>query len=186
MFTVSIASADGISVVSRPGPMVVVDALDLTLFASRDWPLTLLDRLSWALKKSECGRCIFSAPGTDHQHPLEVAIEGQRRFRQVNALDDAAGVGAVGLQERALADDRHRLFDGADLQPEVDAKRRIDRNDDTVTHGLLEAGQFPGDAVGAVLQVREHVIARFVGDRRIRDVGVHLGDGHRDARQRES
>ena len=52
------------------------------------------------------------------------------------------GVGAVGLQQRALADDRHRFFDGADLQLQVDAQRRIDRHDRRPSRtALLEAGQ---------------------------------------------
>jgi hypothetical protein len=64
MFTVSIASADGISVVSRPVRWLSSIPSIWTLFARRDWPLTLVDRLSCALKKSECGRCSRSAPGT--------------------------------------------------------------------------------------------------------------------------
>ena len=64
MFTVSIASADGISVVRSPVRWLSSMPSIWTLLARRDWPLTFADRLSCALKKSECGRWIRSAPGT--------------------------------------------------------------------------------------------------------------------------
>src|SRR5439155_5025077 len=106
-------------------------------------------------------------------------------FRQMDALDDAARVGPVGLQQRALADDGDRLLEGAHFQLEVDAHGRVDRHVDAVAYDAPEAAQLAGDAVCAVLQVREDVVARFVADRRIRDVRVHLGDGDGDARQRQ-
>ena len=121
MLTVSIASADGISVVSSPVRWLSSIPSIWTLFASRDWPLTLVERLSCALKKSECGRCSRSAPGTVTIIPWKLRLKPSGTSVQVDALDDAAGVGAIGLQQRALADDGHRLFDGADLQLQVDA-----------------------------------------------------------------
>ena len=185
MFTVSIASADGISVVSSPVRWLSSIPSIWTLFARRDWPLTFARQA--VLRVEEVGVRPLHPQGARHRdhHPLEVAVEAERHLRQMDAFDDAAGVGAVGLQQRALADDGDRLFDGADLHLQIDARCRIHRHLDAVAHRALEAAQLRGHAVLAVLEVRKHVVAGGVRHRRVRDVGVHLGDRHGDAGQRE-
>ena len=169
----------------QPGAVVVVDPFDLDVVRQPRLAVDVGRQAVLGVEEIRVRALHPQRAGHHDQHPLEVAVEAERHFREVHALDDAARVGPVGLQQRALADDGDRLLDGADFELQIDAERRVHRHDDAVTHRFLEAAQFPGDAVGAVLQVREHVVARFVGDRRVRDVGVHLGDGHRDARQRK-
>ena len=73
-FTVSMASADGMSVVSSPVRWLSSTPSICTLLARRDCPFTLLDRLSWALKNSECGREGRVAPGTVISMPWKLRL----------------------------------------------------------------------------------------------------------------
>jgi len=73
-FTVSIASADGMSVVSRPVRWLSSIPSICTLLASRDCPLTFVERLSCALKNSECGRNGRVAPGTVTSIPWKLRL----------------------------------------------------------------------------------------------------------------
>ena len=116
---------------------------------------------------------------------LEVPV-AQRYLLEQLALDDASGVGAIGLQERRLADDGNCLGHRADFELQVDAQRGVDLDDRLVAHGLLEAGQLGGDAVQAVLDAREHVVAVLVCDRRRADVCVDFGDCDGRAGDREA
>ena len=123
MFTVSIASADGISVVSSPVRWLSSIPSIWTLFARRDWPLTL--RRQAVLRVEEVG--VRPLHPQARRAPM-IIIPWKLRLKpsgtsvEMDALDDAAGVGAVGLQQRALADDGHRFFDRADLELHVDAR----------------------------------------------------------------
>jgi len=58
------ASAGGMSTVSRPVRWLLSRPSICTLLASRDWPFTSEERLSWELKNSECGRYGRVEPGT--------------------------------------------------------------------------------------------------------------------------
>ena len=117
----------------------------------------------------------------DHE-PLKVAVEPERHLLQMHGLDHAARVGAVGLQQRALADHRDRFFDGADLHLQVDPHGRVHRDDHAVANRLLEAGQLARHAVGAVFQVREDIEAALVRHGGVGDVRARFGDC--DARTR--
>src|SRR5438093_309065 len=55
-----------------------------------------------------------------------------------------------------------------------------------VTQHALESAQLGFDAVGAVFEIRKGVIARLVGHRRVREVGIDFRDRDRDARKDES
>ena len=116
----------------------------------------------------------------DHQ-PLEVAVEGQRHLGDLLALDDAAGVGAVGLQRRRLLHDRHRFRQVAHLEGEIHAHRRVHVDLHVLADGLPEARQLRLDPVHAVFEVGEGVVAAGVGSRAPADAGLHLGHGYRRA-----
>ena len=108
MFTVSIASADGISVVSSPVRWLSSIPSIWTLLARRDWPLTLAERLSWALKKSECGRWILSAPGTVITMPWKLRLKpsgtSARWMLSMMRLVSARSVCSSGLSPTTVID----------------------------------------------------------------------------------
>ena len=115
---------------------------------------------------------------------LEVAVERERDVGHHLRLDDAAGVGAVGLEERRLCDDADGLVHLAHFEFHVDADRRVDIHFDARPHDLLESLQLSVDGVGAVQQTCEQVLADLVGRRRTLDVRLRFGRGHRRARDR--
>ena len=70
--TVSMASAEGMSTVKRPLLWLSSMPSSITLLASRVWPLTFVDRLSWELKNCEWGRKGRVAPGTVTSSPWKL------------------------------------------------------------------------------------------------------------------
>ena len=108
MLTVSIASAEGISVVNSPVRWLSSIPSIWTLFASRDWPLTLVERLSCALKKSECGRCSRSAPGTVIIIPWKLRLKpsgtSSRWTLSMMRLVSARSVCSSGLSPTTVTD----------------------------------------------------------------------------------
>src|SRR6266511_5621253 len=97
-------------------------------------------------------------------HALEVAAEAERHRGDLLALDEASGVGTVGLERGRLRGDIDRLRQFARLQRQVDADRRIDVHLHAVTDRLPEAGQLRLDAVDAILQIWKGVHAALVCD----------------------
>ena len=170
----------------QAGPVVVVDPLDLHVVGE---PRLSVDVGREAVLRVEELRVRPERTrGARHrdQHALEIAVEPERHFLEVHALDDAAGVGAVGLQERRLADDGDGFLDCADLHLQIHAHRRVHGHIDILAHHLLEARELADHAIPAVFEIREDVVARLIGDGRVADVGVHLSDGHRRARHGET
>src|SRR5262249_49926005 len=78
---------------------------------------------------------------------------------------------------RSVGSDRNGLAHLAYWQVEVYAHRRVDVNDDVLAHNLLEALLRSLDAVDAVFDVREGVVAVGVGRGGGADVSARLGDG---------
>ncbi len=165
----------------QPGAMVVVDAFHLHVVAQAALPVHLA--LERVLRVEELGVRPAGARRARHRRPhaLEVAAEAERHRLDGLSLNDAAGVGAVGLQGRRLARHRDRLGEIANLETEVRADGGVDVHLDVLADRLLEAGQLGLDAVHAVAHVRERVVARLVGDGGLCEVGPHLGDGDGDA-----
>ncbi len=97
--------------------------------------------------------------GHRNQQRLEVPIEPQRHLRDLRALDDAAGVGAIGLQHRRLAGDDHRLFELADSEHDFHADRGIDADLDALAREFLETDELAVNAVHAWSEVVEGIIA---------------------------
>ena len=167
----------------QTGAVVVVDPFDLHVVGEPRLPV---DVRREAVLRVEEFRVRPERPRRARygdEHPLEVAVESERHFLQVDALDDAPRVGAVGLQQWTGADDGDRFFERADVHPAVDAHRGVDRHLDALAHEALEARELGRDAVGAVLQIREGVVPGLVRRRRVRDVGVDFRDRDRHARQ---
>ena len=102
--------------------------------------------------------------GHRHREALEVPVEGQRQFRDHLRFENAAGVGPIGLQRRALGRHRDLFRHLTDAQREINTNRRVDVDLDALARHLLESLQFGLHRVGAVRQARENVIAGLVGD----------------------
>ena len=126
---------------SRPGLLVVVDPLDhrvvrqarLTVDFGRQRVLRVEERRVLAVRARRAGH--------RDENGLEVAVERQRDVGDHLRFDDAAGVGPVGLEHRALARDGDRFLEIADLHLEVHADRGVDVHDHAFAHDLLEAAQ---------------------------------------------
>ena len=169
----------------QPGLVVVVQPLDERIVRLARLPVDLHGE---RVLRVEERRVLAVRPrGARHrdQEALEVPVEGERHVAHHLRFEDAPGVGAVGLQDGGRADDGDRFFEGAELQPQVDADRRVDRHDDAVAQHLLEAGQRRDDPVRSVLQARERVQAGFVGHHVEADVRARLGDGDGRAGHRQ-
>ncbi len=117
-----------------------------------------------------------ASAGHRGDHALEVAAEAERHRGDLRAFDDAAGVGAVGLQRRRLGGDRDDFADLAGLQCEINTDGGVHVDADVLADDLLEAGEFGLDAIDGVLDVREVVDAALVGDGREGNVGALVGD----------
>ena len=85
----------------------------------------------------------------DRQRALEVPIERERQLRDLLALDDAARVGAIGLQHGRLARDRDRLFELTDGQRDVHANRGVHVDFHIVATEFPETDELSLDAIRA-------------------------------------
>ena len=161
----------------QAGAVVVVDAFDLHVVGEARLAVDV--RRQRVLRVEELRVRPERPRGAGHRgdHALEVAAEAERHRRDLLALDDAAGVGAIRLQRRRVGADRQHFGDGAGFEREVDADGRVDVDADVLAHDLLEAGQLGFDAIDAVLQVRERVEPVLVGDGRRADAGALVGGG---------
>ena len=120
------------------------------------WPFTSKRSESCELKNCECSRCGRLTPGTVCISDWKLRLKVKRQLGDHLRLDDAAGVGPVGLQHRRLGGDFDGLVQLADFELEVDAHRGVDL-DDAFAQDLLEALELGLDGVGAVLEAREDV-----------------------------
>ena len=87
--------------------------------------------------------------GHRDEHAQEVPVEGERHLRDLLALNDAAGVGAIGLQHRRFTRDEHRLGQLADAQLHVHANRGVDVDFNGFTSELPESHELALDPVHA-------------------------------------
>src|SRR5712691_10435646 len=68
------ASAEGMRTVRSPVLWLSSIPSSITLLASRDWPFTWVERLSWELKNCEWGRKGRLAPGTVTSSPWKLRL----------------------------------------------------------------------------------------------------------------
>ena len=164
--------------------MVVVDSFNLDVVRQPRLPVDVGREAVLRVEEIRVRTLEPQGAGNGDHQALKISVEPERHFLQVHRFDDAAGVRAVGLKQGRRADHRHRLLDRPDLQPHVHAHRGVDRYLDPFTNDALESRQLRDHAIRAVFEVREDVVAGFVGGRSRCDVGVHLGNGDAHAWQR--
>ena len=79
----------------------------------------------------------------------DAASQRERQFEEALRLDHEADVGALGLNQRSGARDRHRLSHLADRQADVDGRGLVDLHLDVLHYMGLEAGHGGGHRVPA-------------------------------------
>ena len=90
-------------------------------------------------------------------------------------------IGLVGLQQRRVRRDLHRLGQGADLERDVHAHDQAGRHREPGRLVLAEPGQRRLDVVGAGQEVAEGVGAVTIGDGLDFEAGAGVGGGERHA-----
>src|SRR5215472_12474706 len=100
--TVWMASCGGISTWSRPVRSLSSTPSSCRLLPSRDCPLKRVARLTCGLKNAECCDSGSAAPGTRIARLWKFLLPPIGKLLQLNALDLAARIGALGLQHRGL------------------------------------------------------------------------------------
>jgi hypothetical protein len=109
---------------------------------------------------------------------LVVPVLVERHVDDVLGPQVDADVGLVGLEERRLGGHRHRLGEGAHLEPPVDAHDAARRHRDARLHVLLEALQGRAERVRAGEHVADRVGAGLVADGLEREPRALVLDGH--------
>ena len=115
-------------------------------------PFTSKRSESCELKNCECSRCGRLTPGTVCISDWKLRLKVRGSSRHHLGLDDAAGVGAIGLQHGRFSRDRDRLRQLTDFELQVDADRAVDVDPDAFAQDLLESLQLRLDSVGAILE----------------------------------
>ena len=113
-------------------------------------PLTLNDA-----SRESADRRLADAGAEQRQVGVGAAVQ-----RQVDDLllgDDLAAVARIGLEQLRAPVTSHRLADAADLQREVDALPRVDRDGDVRRDRRREALQLRLEPIGADADVEELV-----------------------------
>ena len=126
--------------------------------------------------------------GIDARHELQhVVVRARGRDRlQDFAVDHRLAPGALDVDHRRLAADRHRFLEGADPQIGIDRRGERSGQLDAVALDRVEAGQTEGDGIGARREADDPILARAIGYRRAdffsEDRAGHLdGDSGQDA-----
>ena len=119
-----------------------------------------------------------------HQHrQLEPVPAGQRHVRHLLPVDVAGHLRRGGVHERRLARDRQGLRDARQLQRERHADVLADEHLHIGIDDRREPAQLRLHFVGAGRDVRNAVLAAFIGHRLIRTARAHLCRGHDRARE---
>ena len=116
----------------------------------------------------------------DVRHALEhdPRVARRRDVLQRLEVEGRLGRGGLGVDDRALAADRHRFLNGRDRQLLVDLGREADADDDALADDRLEAGQLELHRVGADRNQRETEASGFAARRRLRLDERRAGQRH--------
>ena len=132
--------------------------------------------------------------------PIELRISGRNHRRHGRAHEERRATGARQRLQRGVVEDRALrrirrldqrrlpghgdvLFDAPDVHRQVERDERLRADADAGLVDRLVSLQRDFHLVRAGLDGSEHVLAPLVGDRRTRDVGAFIREGHFDARQ---
>ena len=86
----------------QPRPVIVVEPFNLDVVGQPRLPVDLRRQAVLRVEELRVRAERAGRAGHGHEDALEVPVEGQRHLLQLLAFDDAAGIGAVGLQRRYL------------------------------------------------------------------------------------
>ena len=120
--------------------------------------------------------------GNEEEKALIVPVLEHGHGLELFGIDLAAGVGAVGLEERGGGGaDVNGLRDGSGGEFKVDAGGGIGQQFDAGSQGFTEAGFFGFDAVGARIETDEEEVTGVVGLGGTARVRLGFDDGNFDA-----